>query len=230
MKFDLDYIAHNNKLFLVNPYYKLFFSLILMIVTLCYNNLYFDVLIFLLMVVLIIVIAGVSVKSYLKFITIPFIFAFVTCLYLALFTGGGTPIWDTGFFGIIITRNSYNLAIETFFRVFACFSCLGFLAFTTPIAEILHCLGEMKMPKVMIEIALLMYNTIFIFANEVDIMKNAQETRLGYRNSKSTYHSLASLFTNLFIITFDKSEKLQNALDSRGYTGEIPIYKPKRKK
>ena len=94
MKFDLDYIAHNNKLFLVNPYYKLFFSLILMIVTLCYNNLYFDVLIFLLMVVLIIVIAGISVKSYLKFITIPFIFAFVTCLYLALLILLDKPILE----------------------------------------------------------------------------------------------------------------------------------------
>ena len=57
-------------------------------------------------------------------------------------------------------------------------------------------------------------------------MKNAQESRLGYRGTKSTYKSLGSLFSNLFLVSLTKSEKLQYALDSRGFTGEIPIYDP----
>lgn len=226
MKFDMDYIAHTNKLSLTNPYYKLFGSVILMIVTLLLNNLYFDIAVFAAMAILIMGIARVSPLDYLKFITIPFVFTAITCIYLILFTGTGMPIYNTGFFGIVITDNSLNLGIYTFGRVFACFSCLGFLALTTPIANILHCLAKLKVPRILIEIALLMYNTIFIFLNELNTMKNAQESRLGYRGTKSTYKSLGSLFSNLFLVSLTKSEKLQYALDSRGFTGEIPIYDP----
>lgn len=226
MKFDMDYIAHNNKLSLMNPYYKLFFSIGVMLVTLCLNNLYLDILVFVSMAVLIIAVARISVKNYLKFITIPFVFTAIACIYLVLFTGTGNMIYDTGFFGIIITDNSLNLGIYTFGRVFACFSCLGFLALTTPISNILHCLAKLKVPKILIEIALLMYNTIFIFLDEFNTMKNAQESRMGYSGTKATYRSLGSLFSNLFLVSLNKSEKLQCALDSRGYTGEMPIYEP----
>lgn len=226
MKFDMDYIAHNNKLSLTNPYYKLLFSIGIMLVTLCLNNLYLDILVFVSMAILIIAVARISVKNYLKFITIPFIFTAITCIYLVLFTGTGNMIYNTGFFGIIITDKSLNLGIYTFCRVFACFSCLGFLALTTPISNILHCLAKLKVPKILIEIALLMYNTIFIFLNELNTMRNAQESRMGYGGTKATYRSLGSLFSNLFLISLDKSEKLQCALDSRGYTGEMPIYEP----
>ena len=46
MKFDMDYIAHNNALTEANPYFKLFLTIILLIVTLALDNLYFDIIIF----------------------------------------------------------------------------------------------------------------------------------------------------------------------------------------
>lgn len=230
MNFDMDYIAHNNKLALVNPYYKLCASIIILLITLFLDNLYLDIFTFILMAFLIIVMASISFKSYLKFISIPFIFSLVTCIYLILFTGGGEIIYNVGVFGISITNNSLTLGINTFARVFACFSCLEFLALTTPISNILHCLGNLKIPKILIEISLLMYNTIFIFLDELNKMRNAQNTRLGYNGSKATYRSLGSLFSNLFIKSLNKSEKLQNTLDSRCYNGELLIYKPSKNK
>ncbi len=230
MKFDMDFIAHNNNLSLMNPYYKLIIAILIMLFSLIVNNLIIDIIVFILMGILITLVAKISFKSYLKFITIPFIFSAITCLYLIFFTGTGEIIFNTHFFGIVVTDKSLNLGINTFCRVFACFSCLGFLALTTPIAEILHCLRSCKVPKIFIEISLLMYNTIFIFLDQLDRMRNAQETRLGYFGTKSAYHSLASLFTNLFVKSLDKSEKLQCALDSRCYDGEIPIYKPSKVK
>ncbi len=121
------------------------------------------------------------------------------------------------------------MAIYTFFRIFACFSCLGFLGLTTPIAEVLHSLEVIKVPKIVIEIALLMYNTIFIFLNEIDIMKKAQETRLGYNGYKTSFKSVAMLGSNIFLRSMDKAESLQHSLDSRGYDGEIPMYKPQNR-
>ena len=229
MKFDIDYIAHNNNLTNTNTYVKVIVSIVLMVSTLILNNLILDVVVFCLMSILIVGIARVSLRSYVKFLTIPIIFAVVTCLFLIFFFGSGKVIYNTGLWGIVVTQSSLDLGISTFCRCFACFSCLGFLTLTTPIANLLQCLYLLKVPVLFIDIALLMYNTIFIFLDQLYTMRNAQETRLGYVGSKSTYKSLGMLFSNLFFRSLDKSETLQCSLDSRCYQGYLPVYNPKRR-
>ncbi len=229
MKFDMDYIAHNNALTNANPYFKLFLTIFLLIVTLVLDNLYFDVFIFITVSFVILAIAKINYKSYLKFLTIPMAFLVITCLFLMFFFGSGKVIYETGFFGIVVTADSWHYALYTFMRVMGCFPCLGFLALTTPIATILNCLRTLKVPIIMIEIGLLMYNTIFIFLNEIDTMQKAQETRLGYHSYFSSFKSLGALVSTIFLRSLDKSETLQHSLDSRGYTGELPVYEPRKR-
>ncbi|WP_296885063.1 cobalt ECF transporter T component CbiQ [uncultured Methanobrevibacter sp.] len=228
MKFDMDYIAHNNALTETNPYLKLFITIILLIVTLALDNLYFDIIVFVIMSIVILGIAKINYRSYLKFLSIPMAFLIITCIFLIFFFGSGKVIYDTGFFGIVVTENSLHYGVYTFFRVIGCLPCLGFLALTTPIAKILHCLGTLKVPKIVIEIALLMYNTIFIFLNEIDTMQKAQDTRLGYNSYFTSFKSLGALASTIFLRSLDKSETLQHSLDSRGYSGELPVYEPKK--
>lgn len=230
MKFDMDYIAHNNALSESNPYVKLFLTFILLFVTLALDNLYFDVFIFVVMSIVILAVAKISYRSYLKFLSIPMAFLVITCIFLMFFFGKGDVLYETGLFGIVVRTDSFHYAVYTFSRVMGCFPCLGFLALTTPIAKILHCLETLKIPKIMIEIALLMYNTIFIFLNEIDTMKKAQETRLGYHSYVSSFKSLGALASTIFLRSLDKSETLQHSLDSRGYTGELPVYVPKKER
>jgi cobalt/nickel transport system permease protein len=228
LKFDIDYIAHNNRLSDTNVYLKVILGVGLMILTLIMDNLFLDAVVFALMGILVVAVARVSVKSYIKFLTIPIIFAVITCIFLIFFFGSGKVIFDTGIWGIVVTQSSLDLGIKTFCRCFACFSCLGFVTLTTPIADLLQCLHVIKVPVLFIDIALLMYNTIFIFLDQLYTMRNAQETRLGYMGSKSTYKSLGMLFSNLFFRSLDKSETLQCSLDSRCYQGYLPVYKPNR--
>ena len=215
MKFDMDYIAHNNELTETNPYFKLFLTIILLIVTLALDNLYFDVFIFILFSIIILGVAKISLRSYLKFLTIPMAFLVITCLFLIFFFGNGEVIYETGIFGIVVTDDSWQ-----------CFPLLGFLALTTPIAKIFHCLDTMKVPKILTEIGLLMYNTIFIFLNEIDTMQKAQKTRMGYHSYMNSMRCLADLISNIFLRSLDKSETLQHSLDARGYNGELPVYVP----
>ena len=228
MKFDMDYIAHHNELSEFNPYIKLFITIITLVVTLVLDNLYFDVIIFVIMSVVILTIAKINYKSYLKFLSIPMAFLVITCLFLLFFFGKGQVIYETGLWGIVVTEGSLHYCVYTFMRVMGCLPCLGFLALTTPIAKILHCLGTLKVPKIVIEIGLLMYNTIFIFLNEIDTMQKAQETRLGYHSYTTSFKSLGALASTIFLRSLDKSETLQFALDSRGYSGELPVYEPKK--
>lgn len=229
MKFDMDYIAHHNELTEYNPYVKLFITVILLIVTLALDNLYFDVLVFVVMSIAILAIAKISYKSYLKFLSIPMAFLIITCIFLLFFFGKGEVIYETGIWGIVITDDSWHYAVYTFMRVMGCLPCLGFLALTTPIARILNCLRNLKVPVILVEIALLMYNAIFIFLNEIDTMQKAQETRLGYHSYWSSLKSLGALISTIFLRSLDKSETLQHSLDSRGYTGELPVYEPRKR-
>ena len=229
MKFDMDYIAHNNELSEANPYLKLILTIILLIITLVLDNLYFDIFIFIVMSIVILAIARINYKSYLKFLTIPVAFLVITCFFLIFFFGKGDVIYETGILGIVVTTDSLHYGVYTFFRVLGCFPILGFLALTTPIAKIFHCLETIKVPKLFIEIGLLMYNTIFIFLNEIDTMQKAQKTRLGYNSYMNSLECLGSLISHIFLRSLDKSETLQHSLDSRGYTGELPVYVPPKK-
>ena len=192
----------------------------MLIVTLALDNLFFDISVFVIMSIVILGIAKINYRSYLKFLSIPMAFLIITCIFLIFFFGSGKVIYDTGFFGIVVTENSLHYGVYTFFRVIGCLPCLGFLA--------LHCLGTLKVPKIVIEIALLMYNTIFIFLNEIDTMQKAQDTRLGYNSYFTSFKSLGALASTIFLRSLDKSETLQHSLDSRGYSGELPVYEPKK--
>ena len=70
MKFDMDYIAHHNELTETNPYFKLFLTIFLLVLTLALDNLYFDVFIFVVMSIVILAVAKINYKSYLKFLSI----------------------------------------------------------------------------------------------------------------------------------------------------------------
>ncbi len=229
MKFDMEYIAHHNALTETNPYFKLFLTIFLLVLTLALDNLYFDIFIFCAMSIVILAVAKINYRSYLKFLSIPMVFVVLTCIFLIFFFGKGEVIYETGIFGIVVTTDSLHYGVYTFFRVVGCLPLLGFLALTTPVAKILNCLSTLKVPRVFIEIALLMYNSIFIFLNEIDTMQKAQETRLGYHSYFNSFKSLGALASTIFLRSLDKSETLQHSLDSRGYSGELPIYKPKKR-
>jgi cobalt/nickel transport system permease protein len=229
MKFDMDYIAHHNALTETNPYFKLFLTIILLITTLALDNLLFDIIIFIVMSIIILAVARINYRSYLKFLSIPMAFLVITCLFLLFFFGSGEVIYETGIFGIVVTTDSLHYCVYTFLRVVGCLPCLGFLALTTPIAKVLNCLSNLKVPRVVIEIALLMYNSIFIFLNEIDTMQKAQETRLGYHSYLNSFKSLGALASTIFLRSLDKSETLQNSLDSRGYNGTLPVYEPRKR-
>jgi cobalt/nickel transport system permease protein len=60
-------------------------------------------------------------------------------------------------------------------------------------------------------------------------MQKAQETRLGYSTYFGSFKSLGALASTIFLRSLDKSETLQHSLDSRGYSGELPVYTPRKR-
>ncbi|MDR0913257.1 MAG: cobalt ECF transporter T component CbiQ [Methanobrevibacter sp.] len=227
MNFEIDTIAHNNNLNDINHNYKIVIAIALLISALIFNSPIVSIFITLLIGFTLIFIAKIPFKFYLKFMSIPLVFLLITSIFMLFFFGTGNIIYSTSISWLVIREDAINLTITTFFRVIASFSALGFLAMTTPLNVVFNRLAAIKVPKIFIEIANLMYTTVFIFFNQIEIMRIAQKSRLGYNGIKNSYRSLGLLITNLFFKSLDRGEKLQTTLDSRCFSGDFPVYNNK---
>jgi len=217
----LDDYAHSNGLKDVNPYFKVLFAISTMLVSLISASPVVPILVFTVVSFLIVLKARIPLNFYLKFMSIPFIFAFITFIFMMLFFGVGAPILKLGLFNLTVTSDGFNLGFLVFARILGCFSCLAFLAFTTPMTELFSILEDFKIPQIVLELAMLMYRYIFVFLDEAINMYHSQETRLGYSSIKMTFKSLGMLASNLFIRTWIKGEQVYLAMESRCYNGSI---------
>jgi cobalt/nickel transport system permease protein len=87
--------------------------------------------------------------------------------------------------------------------------------------ELFAILEDIKIPKIVIEIAMLMYRYIFVFLDEAINMYHSQETRNGYSTMKNSYKSMGMLMSSLFIKTWISGEQTFVAMESRCYDGSI---------
>jgi len=224
----LDKYAHSNSLRSTNTYFKVLFAVLTMVMSLISTSPVIPLIITIFISYLIIFKAKIPWKFYLKFLLIvPVAFGFLTFIYMALFFGVGSHVLELGIFNLAVTSDGFNLGLLVFARMLGGFSCLAFLALTTPINEMFSVLENLKIPKIVLEIAMLMYRYIFVFLNEAMNMYHAQETRLGYTSLKKTYKSMGMLASNLFINTWVKGEQAYLAMESRCYDGSIKLLKNK---
>jgi len=221
----LDSYAHSNSLKNVNINFKALFAILTMLVSLISTSPVIPLFITFLMSFLIIFKAKIPLKFYLKFISIPFFFGFLTFIFMSFFFGVGVHIFEPGIFNLAVTKDGFNLGFLVFSRVMGGFSCLAFLTLTTPVNEMFSIFEDLKVPKIVIEITMLMYRYIFLFLEGAWNMYRSQKTRMGYSNIKNTYKSLGMLSSNLFIKTWIKGEQAYIAMESRCYDGSINSFK-----
>lgn len=217
----LDNYAHSNNLKDVNKYFKVLFAILTMMVSLISTSPVIPLIVAFLMSFLIIFEAKIPWKFYLKFFFIPFTFGFLTFIFMAFFFGVGNHVLELGIFNLAVTEDGFNLGILVFARMLGGFTCLAFLALTTPMTELFSVLELAKIPKIVLELAMLMYRYIFVFTDEAINMYHSQETRLGYSSLKKSFKSMGMLGSNLFIRTWLKGEQAYIAMESRCYDGSI---------
>lgn len=172
-------------------------------------------------------VAQIPLKAYLRVAFFPFAFAAVSIFTaaLSLFPGKeAVVVFSLGSLKFGILPSEIPFMMETFLRVVALMTCSLFLAFTTPILDLLYIMEKLKVPKTLRELLLLFYKYIFILENSIEQIYNAQDCRLGYSSFKRSIYSLSSLIVSIFIKSLRDSEKFYTGLVSRSYDGDIPSY------
>ena len=89
------------------------------------------------------------------------------------------------------------------------------------------------MPRLLIELMMLIYRFVFILLHTASAIMTAQEARLGNRDYRTQLRAFGKMLTALFFISLRKANALYDAMEARCYDGTIRVLtenrKPKKK-
>lgn len=179
---------------------------------------------------------GIPVRRYLRFLTVPLAFLFLSTLAV-MFHIKKAPLdllaIPVGNWYLTVGTDSFLYAVQLIFTALAAVSCLYFLSFTTPVPDILEVLHRLRCPALLTELMLLIYRFIFILLETADAIATSQNCRLGNRDYKTSLRSFGLLGSALMIRAFQRSGRLYDAMEARCYDGRIHVLsenRPPRKK
>lgn len=163
-------------------------------------------------------VAGVRPRLLLTRLGSPLLLAIMLLLFKSL-AGSG---WQPSLAGL---REGGLLAS----RVLGAASVLLLLGCLISVTEILGALAWLRLPRTLVEVALLAWRYLFVLLDDASVVYSAQKNRLGYssgmRRSLRSFGSLAGLLT---VKAFDASRTITVAMSQRGYDGNLPLALPER--
>jgi cobalt/nickel transport system permease protein len=146
-------------------------------------------------------------------------------LITQVFFYGTTPLFTIPLWGFHLVGYEEGLArgLLIMCRVIGGVSLILFLSMSTPANRLLVAARWFRLPKVFIELSLLIYRYIFVLIEEAIAIKDAQRVRLGYGNWQQSIKSVSTLGGILVLRAYDRAERVFEAMIARGYTGAIAI-------
>ncbi len=134
-------------------------------------------------------------------------------------TWGGRlgPLW------LASSPAALELAATLAGRALGCASAMSFLALTTPLVDLVDLARRLHAPPLLIDLATLIYRFTFELLDTLERMRIAQSNRLGYADFRRSMASAALLASCLWLETYRRSQRLQIALEGRGYAGELRV-------
>jgi len=222
----LEDIAQKNGIRQVNTYLKLAAGTGAILLCLLSSSYFAPLFIAVLLTAGILLLARVDLKTY----TYLFIhlagLALVSVIGIVLIYGGDTLFWSwhpASWFSLSVTRESVNQGFFVFCRIIGGMSAVCFLALTTPMTDLFTVMRQCHIPEVVIDLAMIIYRTIFFLMDQVQQIHRAQLMRLGYSGWRESIHTFAMMCGAAFIASWDAGDDLIHAMDARCYDGKFAL-------
>ena len=149
------------------------------------------------------------------------VFLFLTPFVLIMpLTVPGRDIWRYSFLspsyeGLSLASLIFLKAISIVLLVFPMFG-------TAPFHTSMKALERLRFPARFVQIILFTYRYIFVFFEEIRRTNNAAKTRgFEVKTRWHTFRTLGNFIGVLLVRSFERTERLYNAMISRGYTGKL---------
>lgn len=153
------------------------------------------------------------------------LFIAATIVLLKLFCSGSLPLFSVNVVGweIVAHRDGLMEGIRIASRIAGGVSLMGVVGFSTPFTELMAALSWLRVPQVLIDVALFAWRYLFLLLEEAQVVYQAQRNRLGYVGYRRGLSSFGTLAGVLVIKAFDNSQSVTAAMVQRGYDGEMPM-------
>jgi cobalt/nickel transport system permease protein len=222
----LEDIAQKNGLREVNPYLKLAGALGAILLCLSSTSFIAPFAIAILLSLGILFLARVDLRTFGELFVAPFSFALTGALVITLLFGGGEPLWSWSplpWLMLSITRGSINEGIFVLCRVAGGMSAMIFIALTTPMTDLFIVMRRCHVPEPVLDLAMMIYRTIFMIMDQLVQTYQAQRMRLGYSSIRESIRSFSNLCGSVFIASWIAGEDLIRAMDARCYSGKFAM-------
>ncbi|MBN2044285.1 MAG: cobalt ECF transporter T component CbiQ [Anaerolineales bacterium] len=153
----------------------------------------------------------------------------------AIFSPVGEPLaeWDLGF----VTLAPTDVGVIRFFsilvRSWLSVQMAILLVATTQFPDLIHAFEHLRVPRSLTTIIAFLYRYLFVLVDEVYRMLRARDARsAGLPGQKHGGKLLwrvkvtGSMAGQLFLRSYERSERIYNAMVSRGYTGHFRTLNP----
>jgi cobalt/nickel transport system permease protein len=218
----IDAIAHSNALRHIDTRLKVIFAITTLLITVASTSPIPPFLAFLITTIMILFAAKIKLRIYFLLLLTPLFFGLISLLLMSFFFGyTDSPLYSFEILShiFVVQREGANMGLLVASRTLAGSGCLFFLALTTPVTELFTGLRWLRIPEVVIELAMIIYRYIFVFLEEAERMWLASKMR-GVGNFRTKIEVFSMLICTLFLRTIHQGEKLFVAMNSRCYEGE----------
>ncbi|MHC1588797.1 MAG: cobalt ECF transporter T component CbiQ [Methermicoccaceae archaeon] len=168
---------------------------------------------------------GMPLKVYAKrLVVLPFSIAFVV-LVVVLFTYGGAH-QIASVLGLPIYTEALSFAVLLFSRIVASISVLTVFIATTRVSDASEAMLWFRIPKVVVDLTLMMLRYIHLLSQEATTMYHAHTSRCGFSKRlgyRQKVNNLATIAGSLILRALKRGERVYAAMLSRGYTTETHL-------
>jgi cobalt/nickel transport system permease protein len=152
-------------------------------------------------------------KHVLAFLLVPGWAVLVLVLGMS-FGFGVQPLFRLG--PLTFYREGIAMGLNAGLRVAADLAWAGLLVITTPFVDILRALRWMRVPEVLVDTLAFMYRYAFMLFDEFAAMRNSAKARGGLADFRSTARTSGMIAGRIFLRSYDRAERIQQAMQARG--------------
>ncbi len=146
-----------------------------------------------------------------------------------LFTKHGDPLGsvDLGLFTLTLSGEGLRIVATITLKSWISVQAATLLVFTTTFHDLLEGLARLRFPKLMIAIVSLMYRYLAVLTGEATRMMRARSSRMAEAPERKRpsirwqARVVGNMVGALFVRSYERSERVYVAMQSRGYQGHI---------
>ncbi len=155
-------------------------------------------------------------------------FVLVIILFIPFLTPG-EAVWRPSLGGLefSVTREGLRTATNVLAKAMLCALALFLLASTTRFDHLLRALEALWVPRIILLILSFLYRYLFILIEQAQQMKRARDAR-SVHPRRLQLRAAGGIAGVLFLRTYERAERVYEAMLARGFDGEIRTLRPLR--